>query len=220
MLDRFEVSTDSLFSLLVQLLSIWGGGVWVLTQRLGHNFVACQCVWFPVLFCWYLILPHNVFLFTLRNWGHFFKAHNHSSHLCLSSCPSSFAKAVWAQNFYRPSIWAWPCSEETWTVAAFCLSLTKWEPRVLGSCQVSFCFISTQWRWTQEVGKLFGLVLSCFETISSSHECSIEFSASSLLFLGSRPIPFCGYDFINLLAQKMKSWKKILLKAGKSSVSG
>lgn len=199
---------DSLFSLLVQLPSIWGGGVWVLTQRLGHNFVACQCVWFPVLFCWYLILPHNVFLFTVRNWGHFFKAQNHSFHLCHSSCPSSFAKAVWAQNFYRPSIWAWPCSEETWTVAAFCLSLTKWGPRVLGCCQVSFCFISAQWRWTQEVGKLYGLVLSCLRPSLLLMNVPLNSVQAACCFLVAGPSRFVAMISLIFWLRKWRVEKK------------
>lgn len=73
-----------------------------------------------------------------------------------------------------------------------------------GSLQLYLCLMKMDSRGWKTLW--FGTKL--FETISSFRECSIECGASGLLFLGNRPILFCGCDFINLLAQKMKSWKK------------
>lgn len=153
----------------------------------------------------------------MRNLDNFFEAQSHSYLQGYSRCHPSCDEAVWDQNLHRPrcsSIWARPCSKKTGTMVALFVSV--WQVGNPGFC-AGIRFPSVFSLLDEDGLKRSENVLvwykELFQMVSPFQECSVEFSVSSLLFLGSGPILFCGCDLISLLDWQMKSWK--VLKAGK-----
>lgn len=189
----------------MQWLSIWRDELWgLLIQRLGHHFVGCWCIWFSVLFCWFSNPFKNAGVSESLLWGIWLISLKHK----ITAISSAALLIIPLMKQFRNRTFPGPGAPafepglgvKRGTVAAGCLGLIKCESTFGADITFSLAFSAPWWRWTQSVEELCSLVLRLVGEELSFSWVSAEFCASSL-FLGCRPILFCGYDFIHLLAQ-------------------